>query len=184
VAASQQHGAAARLLAAVQVPGVVRGLHAVPVIDLGVEQLAERPAGDERLDRLHGRVPAEHETGQALDAGLGHRVAQRTVFLHRQGHRLFDQQVLAAPSRGDSLLGVDVARTGDVHGVDLTVVQDFLEIVTDCALQVELIRESPRAVQVDVADGHNLRARILQPAGGVGVGHPPRPVYRHSQFTL
>ena len=75
---------------------------------------ADRAGGQLGLENVEQRVPPEHEADDALDAGLGHRAAQPPVLVHRQHHRLLDQDVLAGLGGGNALLGVDVVRAADV----------------------------------------------------------------------
>ena len=62
------------------------------------------------------------------------RVAQCAVLVHRQAHRLLDQNVLAGLGGGDALFGMDVVRAAQVDDVHAFVGQDMIVGVADMAV--------------------------------------------------
>ena len=184
VASAQEHGASAGFLGVTPVEAGPPAAQAVPVVDLDVKQIAHGPGGQQGLEVLKQRVPAEDEADDALDAGVGYRVPQRPVLVHGQADGLFDHQVLSGPGGGDALLGVDVVGPAEVDDVDAIVGQDAVEIVAHVAVEVELVRQALRALVPAARDGDDSRVRVLNPARGVRIGHVTRPVNGHPQLAL
>ncbi len=108
---------------------------------LGEPPLVRVADVETRLAQQHLR-PAELAAARHLDHGLRIRLVAQAVgnrqlavgglrrgdhllaLLHRVGHRLLDEHVLARLVRADGVLGVHVVRQHDVHGVDVGVVGD------------------------------------------------------------
>jgi hypothetical protein len=95
--------------------------------------------------------------------------------------RLLHVDVLAAPHGVERRDRVDVVGRGHHHGVDvlLYLVQHLPEILE--ALRVGMLREGVLgALVVDVAQGHELRARAHHGAA-VALAHPADPDLREAQ---
>ena len=152
-------------------PAAVPLADAVPVVHFGVEQIADRARGDKRLEIDDQRVPAEHEADDAAHAGLGHGVAQGPVLVHRDGDRLFDEDMFAGLGGGDALGGVDVVRPAEVHDVHPRIGQHGVEIVAGRAVELEPVDQPLGRLAAAAGDGDDFDVRIFQPTGGVGLGH-------------
>ena len=73
------------------------------------------------------------------------------------------------------MLGVDVARPGNVNDVNFSVPKHVLETVADPALQPEFGGEAFRAIPIHVGHGDDLNVRVVLPTGGVGRATQPAP---------
>ena len=153
VTPGQEHAAAAGLLLTVQIPGVVRRSHPVPIVDLGVKQFADGSGGQQRFEVRDQGIPPEHEAHQALYAGLGDGIAQCPVLGHRQRDRLFHEHVFAGVGGGDGLLGMNVARPRNVDHVNLCVSQRIFQAVAHPAGQPKVPGQAFRALPVKIAHG-------------------------------
>src|SRR5262249_30048286 len=88
-------------------------------IALEVQQLAEAPLCEHRLDlaqrRLEAPVVADGERQLALHTGSDGALG----LLERQAERFLDEDVLASLCRGDDLLAVLRVGSGQYNGVDV-----------------------------------------------------------------
>ena len=182
--ARQEHRTAAGLAGHRPGLAVIPRPDAVPVVHLGVEQIADRAGSQQRLDVLEQRVPAQHETDDAADAGLFHRVAQGAVLFHRDGHRLLDEDVFSGTGGGDALSGVDVVRPAEVHHVHFSVGQNRIEVVAGRTVQAHFVDQPLGSLASPATDRDYFHVRIFLPACGMSVGHFARTVNGHSQLSV
>ncbi len=75
----------------------------MPVVGLGVEDVADRVCFDEGPCVDEGRVPVQHEADEGLDPGLAHGVPELLDTGDVEGHRLLDDHVLACRGGLDAL---------------------------------------------------------------------------------
>ena len=184
MAAGQQHRAASVARGAPPFEARPRFAQPVPIVDLGIEQVAHRPGRQQALEFFKQRIPSKYKTDHALHAGAGHGVAQRAILLHAQAHRLLYQQMLPRLGGGDPLFGMHVIRTAQIDDVHSVVGQHPVEVVADVTIQAELVGQPPGTLDPPAGHRHDLGMRVLQPTRRVSKGYLAHAVDGNAQFLV
>ena len=122
--------------------------------------LAEVPALDFLLDKLHVLAAAPVEDDAEHAVGTARRVDDPLAFLGRWGQRFLDHDVFAGFQRGEGHRHMQDVRHGDGHRFDVGVGDKILVVAID-ARNVELLGQVPAALFVEPRDGDDLSARDL-----------------------
>ena len=147
---------------------VFPGAGVIPVLHLG--DLAQAAAADELagllVDRHRALLAADLKDALVLPHGLGHQAA----FADGDRHRLLGIDILARLAGVDADQRPPVFGRGRDDGVDILAVEHFAIVLDGHA--VVLLGGCLGAGKIDVGDGDESRAGILQRAGQVAAALP------------
>ena len=129
MAACGEERAAPHLLG--DVPGIlwIPGTTTVEVGRLTVEELADMPLGDQRLDVLEETDPAQFEAHARLHTRIGDRRDHVGQARGIERHGLLDHHVLPRARRRDRLVGMHRMRAAENDDVEVGVGQERVELV-------------------------------------------------------
>ena len=130
------------------------------VLEVAVQEAAQRLPVDQRFDRVEERVVALHQVRgqqQAAFAGGGH---QFVGLLDRDGQRLFADDVLAVLECGQRLLVMQKRRRGDIDQVDVVAIEQRFDLLD--VRHAEAAGGGHRCFAMRSRHGDRLHARQLR----------------------
>ena len=128
---------------------------------------------DHGLHDVEVGAPAQHEAGQALDAGCRDGAIEPPQLVQGHGHGLLHQDVLAGLRGGDALLGMAGVEAADIDHVEVLLPQHLLVVGVDAAVLEAVLRSSGSRVLFTAATQRDhVAVAGLQPRVDVGMGDP------------
>lgn len=136
----------------------------------GADQRADVPVAEQSAQLLHLVMMAAMMADEREDAGTMNRLDQPCGRLQRVGHRLFDQDMDAAPGALDADLGVDLVGRGEDCGHRLGIVEQATIVCKNrmpgyCAETVSLLTSAmPTSSKSACSITFFRRLRPIKPA--------------------
>jgi hypothetical protein len=132
-----------------------RWIEALERVDVRDHRLADVARLEEALDARHARIEVA-VVGDAQDDAMGPADRNHPIAVgHIHRHRLLAEHVLPRFGGGDCLLGVQMDRRGDVHGLDVSIVQELAPVCVPAG-RAEFLRERFREAAPVAGNGDEL----------------------------